>query len=132
MTAEPRAPTEFALRALFTDFVQIADSKLDEFLKAPLVRIDWQCRHRADELQDANGEPSLNKMLGPGAHPPFDRTLASLAQLAQKHAAKVVESISRWKKTHNDPVNPEITKHHVYVYTAVRPSRSRHAQTNVH
>ncbi|KZV99602.1 hypothetical protein EXIGLDRAFT_698301 [Exidia glandulosa HHB12029] len=97
VNAEPRAPTEFALRALFTDFVQIADTKLDEFLKAPL---------------EANGEPSLNKMLGPGAHPPFDRTLASLAQLAQKHAAKVVESVSRWKKTHNDPVNPDITKHH--------------------
>jgi len=53
-------------------------------------------------------------MLGPGVHQPFDRALASLAQLAQKHAAKVVESVSRWKKTHNgDAVSPDITKHHV-------------------
>ncbi|EJD54741.1 hypothetical protein AURDEDRAFT_79755 [Auricularia subglabra TFB-10046 SS5] len=95
--AEPRAPTEFALRALFMQFVTISEGKLDEFLRAPL-----------------DAEPSLHAMLGPGAHPPFDRTLASLAQLAQKHAAKVVESISRWKKTHNgDAVSPDITKHHV-------------------
>ena len=35
--AEPRAPTEFALRSLFMQFVTIADGKLDEFLRAPLV-----------------------------------------------------------------------------------------------
>ncbi|KAH7105208.1 cell morphogenesis N-terminal-domain-containing protein [Auriculariales sp. MPI-PUGE-AT-0066] len=95
--AEPRAPTEFALRSLFVQFVTIADGKLEEFLRAPL-----------------ESEPPLRSILGPGAHTPFDRALASLAQLAQKHAAKVVESVSRWKKTHNgDTVSADITKHHV-------------------
>jgi hypothetical protein len=36
---EPRTPAEYALHAVFTRFVVSADHKVDQFLKAPLVRL---------------------------------------------------------------------------------------------
>jgi hypothetical protein len=58
--------------------------------------------------------------LGPGVDSQFDDLLASLGKIAQKHTKPVVDSVMRWRKSHNEGVSAEITRYHAVSSPAPR------------
>jgi hypothetical protein len=51
--------------------------------------------------------------MGPSLDPKFDDLMGSLGKIAQKHPKPVIDSIMRWRRSHNENVSADILKHHV-------------------
>ncbi|KAK2461035.1 hypothetical protein APHAL10511_006976 [Amanita phalloides] len=92
---DPKTPSDFALHAVFIRFADIAEGKIDAFLRTPLDR-----------------ETPLANSMGGGVDTKFDDILSSLGKIAQKHAKAVIDSIMRWRRSQNENVGSEIIRVH--------------------
>ncbi|KAF5351214.1 hypothetical protein D9756_008427 [Leucocoprinus leucothites] len=121
---DPKTPSEFALHAVFIRFVALAERKIENFLRVPLVcfiplpHLSLQLNNDRVK-QDQN--PLLPDYMGPGVDTKFDEILRSLGQIAQKHAKQVIDSIMRWRRSQNESVSADITRTH----STESPSSSR-------
>ncbi|KAF8324255.1 cell morphogenesis N-terminal-domain-containing protein [Cantharellus anzutake] len=88
---EPRTPAEYALHAVFVQFVTISEQKIQSLLQETLV---------------STFEPPLVEKIGPGIDVSFDKVLDSLAHIAQRQAKPVIDALSRWKKGLSDQAIP--------------------------
>jgi hypothetical protein len=57
-----------------------------------------------------DNEPFLQELLGPGVDKAFDGLLDSLGRIAQRHTNAVIDCITRWRKTQNEPVSMAIVR----------------------
>lgn len=92
---DPRTPSEYALHAIFMQFAATAEDKIERFLKQPLER-----------------EPSLTDFFGPKVDSKFDDLLVSLGRIAMKSTKPVVDSIMRWRRSHQENVSSDIITFH--------------------
>jgi Cell morphogenesis N-terminal len=60
-------------------------------------------------------EPSLPEYLGPGIDKEFDGLLDSLGRIAQRHTNAVIDCITRWRRTQNEPVSLAVVGTTLYV-----------------
>lgn len=113
IVVDPKTPSDYALHAVFIRFASSAESKIDAFLKHPLVRelVATKVSGLSIFLQDK--EPLLPGYMGPGVEPKFDDILQSLGKIAQKHAKQVVDSIMRWRRTQHEPVGSDVIRVHI-------------------
>ena len=51
--------------------------------------------------------------MGPGVDSKLDELLSSLGKVAQKHAKPVIESVMRWRKSHNEGLDERLVNHHL-------------------
>ncbi|KAH7922710.1 hypothetical protein BV22DRAFT_1197227 [Leucogyrophana mollusca] len=91
----PRTPSDYALHAVFIRFATLAEAKMDVFLRESL-----------------DNEPLLSDFMGPTLDEKFDDLLRSLGKIAQKHAKPVIDSIMRWRRSHNESISSDILKYH--------------------
>lgn len=84
----PNTPSDYALSVVFHRFVTSAEALIETFLQKSLQE-----------------EPSLPDYLGPGVDKEFDGLLDSLGRIAQRHTNAVIDCITRWRKTQNEPVS---------------------------
>ncbi|EIW77202.1 hypothetical protein CONPUDRAFT_129444 [Coniophora puteana RWD-64-598 SS2] len=103
----PKTPSEYALHAVFIRFAATAEGKVDAFLRESL-----------------DFEPLLTDVFGPGIDPKFDDHLKSLGMIAQKNAKPVIDSVMRFRRSHNENVSKEILTFHYSKY----PSSARIAR----
>jgi hypothetical protein len=80
-------PSDYALSVVFHRFVTSAEALIAMFLQKSL-----------------DDEPFLPDFLGPGIDKSFDGLLDSLGRIAQRHTNAVIDCITRWRKTQNEPV----------------------------
>ncbi|EJF63380.1 hypothetical protein DICSQDRAFT_82970 [Dichomitus squalens LYAD-421 SS1] len=92
---DPRTPSDYALHAIFIRFAASAETHIDEILRLPVDR-----------------DVHLEDYMGPGVDEKFDDILSSLGKVAQRHAKPVVDSIMRWRKSQNEPADPDLIRHH--------------------
>ncbi|KAG0700602.1 cell morphogenesis N-terminal-domain-containing protein [Suillus ampliporus] len=90
-----KMPSDYALHAVFIRFATLAEAKMDVFLREPL-----------------DHESLLSNFMGPSLDPKFDDLMGSLGKIAQKHPKPVIDSIMRWRRSHNENVSADILKHH--------------------
>ncbi|KAG1841892.1 cell morphogenesis N-terminal-domain-containing protein [Suillus tomentosus] len=90
-----KTPSDYALHAVFIRFATLAEAKMNVFLRETL-----------------DHEPLLSDFIGPSLDPKFDDLLNSLGKIAQKHPRPVIDSIMRWRRSHNENVSADILKHH--------------------
>lgn len=101
---DPKTPSDFALHAVFIRFADLAEQKIETFLRLPLDQ-----------------EPPLAQSMGNSVDPKFDDILLSLGKIAQKHAKPVIDSIMRWRRSQNENVGSEI----ITVHTTRSPTLGR-------
>ncbi|KAF9196952.1 Cell morphoproteinsis protein PAG1 [Haplosporangium sp. Z 11] len=77
-----QTPSEFALKMLFTQFVKMAEAKLNAMVHLP--------------LQDT--EPDMLSPLKQGVDPKFDKLLASLGSIARHRPKPVIDCVMLWRK----------------------------------
>ncbi|ORZ22813.1 cell morphogenesis N-terminal-domain-containing protein [Lobosporangium transversale] len=77
-----QTPSEFALKMLFTQFVKMAEAKLNAMVHLP--------------LQDT--EPDILSPLKHGVDPKFDKLLESLGSIAQHRPKPVIDCVMLWRK----------------------------------
>ncbi|KAF9967252.1 Cell morphogenesis protein PAG1 [Mortierella alpina] len=82
MPHQLQTPSEFALKMLFTQFVKMAEAKLNAMVHLP--------------LQDT--EPDILSHLKHGVDPKFDKLLASLGSVARHRPQPVIECVLLWRK----------------------------------
>ncbi|KAI8602189.1 cell morphogenesis N-terminal-domain-containing protein [Dissophora ornata] len=86
-----QTPSEFALKMLFTQFVKMAEAKLNAMVHLP--------------LQDT--EPDILSPLKQGVDPKFDKLLESLGSIARHRPKPVIDCVMLWRKgkieTPDDP-----------------------------
>ncbi|KAF9361397.1 Cell morphogenesis protein PAG1 [Mortierella sp. AD094] len=85
LTASPhqmQTPSEFALKMLFTQFVKMAEAKLNAMVHLP--------------LQDT--EPDMLSPLKQGVDPKFDKLLESLGSVARHRPKPVIDCVMLWRK----------------------------------
>lgn len=80
-------PSDYALTVVFHRFVTSAEELIAVFLQRPL-----------------DDEPYLPDFLGPDRNKAFDGLLDSLGRIAQRHTSAVIDCITRWRRTQNEPV----------------------------
>ncbi|KAG2124183.1 cell morphogenesis N-terminal-domain-containing protein [Suillus clintonianus] len=90
-----KMPSDYALHAVFIRFATLAEAKMDVFLRETL-----------------DHEPLLSDFMGPSLDPKFDDLMGSLGKIAQKHPKPVIDSIRRWRRSHNENVSADILKYH--------------------
>ncbi|KAK3842159.1 MAG: cell morphogenesis N-terminal-domain-containing protein [Linnemannia gamsii] len=78
-----QTPSEFALKMLFTQFVKMAEAKLNAMVQIP--------------LQDT--EPDILSPLKQGVDPKFDKLLASLGSVARHRPKPVIDCVMLWRKS---------------------------------
>ncbi|KAF9931130.1 Cell morphogenesis protein PAG1 [Linnemannia zychae] len=78
-----QTPSEFALKMLFTQFVKMAEAKLNAMVQIP--------------LQDT--EPDILSPLKQGIDPKFDKLLASLGSIARHRPRPVIDCVMLWRKS---------------------------------
>ncbi|KAH7909870.1 cell morphogenesis N-terminal-domain-containing protein, partial [Hygrophoropsis aurantiaca] len=91
----PKTPSDYALHAVFIRFATLAEAKIDVFLRESL-----------------DHEPLLSDFMGPMLDEKFDDLLRSLGKIAQKQAKPVIDSIMRWRRSHNENIGGDILKYH--------------------
>ncbi|KAF8634828.1 hypothetical protein AX17_004079 [Amanita inopinata Kibby_2008] len=101
---DPKSPSDFALHAVFIRFADLAEKKIDAFLRLPLDQ-----------------EVPLAKSMAAGIDTKFDDILRSLGKIAQKHTKPVIDSIMRWRRSQNENVGSDIIR----VHTTRSPSLNR-------
>ncbi|KAF9115659.1 Cell morphoproteinsis protein PAG1 [Mortierella sp. AM989] len=77
-----QTPSEFALKMLFTQFVKMAEAKLNAMVHLP--------------LQDT--EPDMLSQLKQGFDPKFDKLLESLGSVARHRPKPVIDCVMLWRK----------------------------------
>ncbi|KAG0303961.1 Cell morphogenesis protein PAG1 [Dissophora globulifera] len=77
-----QTPSEFALKMLFTQFVKMAEAKLNAMVHLP--------------LQDT--EPDILSPLKQGVDPKFDKLLESLGSVARHRPKPVIDCVMLWRK----------------------------------
>ncbi|KAG1732965.1 cell morphogenesis N-terminal-domain-containing protein [Suillus lakei] len=95
VSSGPKTPSDYALHAVFIRFATLAEAKMVVFLRETL-----------------DHEPLLSNFMGPSLDPKFDDLMGSLGKIAQKHPKPVIDSIMRWRRSHNENVSTDILKHH--------------------
>ncbi|KAG0006355.1 Cell morphogenesis protein PAG1 [Entomortierella chlamydospora] len=90
-----QTPSEFALKMLFTQFVKMAEAKLNAMVHLP--------------LQDT--EPDMLSPLKQGVDPKFDKLLESLGSIARHRPKPVIDCVMLWRKSkiessEDSPVKP--------------------------
>ncbi|KAG1858767.1 cell morphogenesis N-terminal-domain-containing protein [Suillus subalutaceus] len=95
VSSGPKMPSDYALHAVFIRFATLAEAKMNVFLRETL-----------------DHEPLLSNFMGPSLDPKFDDLMGSLGKIAQKHPKPVIDSIMRWRRSHNENVSADILKHH--------------------
>ncbi|KAH0581896.1 hypothetical protein H2248_011576 [Termitomyces sp. 'cryptogamus'] len=93
---DPKTPSDYALHAVFIQFATIADGKIEKFLRRSF--------HQEPLL--------LPEFIGPGKDANFDKTLNSLAKIAQRHTKPVLDSIMRWRRGQQEDISPEMIRYH--------------------
>ncbi|KAF9151583.1 Cell morphoproteinsis protein PAG1 [Linnemannia schmuckeri] len=83
MPHQLQTPSEFALKMLFTQFVKMAEAKLNAMVQIP--------------LQDS--EPDILSPLKHGVDPKFDKLLASLGSVARHRPKPVIDCVMLWRKS---------------------------------
>ncbi|KAK5799013.1 cell morphogenesis N-terminal-domain-containing protein [Linnemannia elongata] len=83
MPHQLQTPSEFALKMLFTQFVKMAEAKLNAMVQIP--------------LQDS--EPDILSPLKQGVDPKFDKLLASLGSVARHRPKPVIDCVMLWRKS---------------------------------
>ncbi|KAF9908249.1 Cell morphogenesis protein PAG1 [Linnemannia zychae] len=83
MPHQLQTPSEFALKMLFTQFVKMAEAKLNAMIQIP--------------LQDT--EPDILSPLKQGVDPKFDKLLASLGSVARHRPRPVIDCVMLWRKS---------------------------------
>ncbi|CCA66737.1 hypothetical protein PIIN_00418 [Serendipita indica DSM 11827] len=96
-------PSDYALSVVFHRFVTSAEALIEVFLQKPL-----------------DGEPSLQEALGPGVDKSFDGLLDSLGRIAHRHTNAVIDCITRWRKTQNEPVSLAIVRNNLSINPPTR------------
>jgi len=92
-------PSDYALSVVFHRFVTSAEALIETFLQRSLQE-----------------EPSLPEYLGPGVDKEFDGLLDSLGRIAQRHANAVIDCITRWRRTQNEPISLAVVGHTLSVF----------------
>ena len=104
---EPRTPAEYALHAVFVQFVTVSEQKIQSLLQETLVSGIHFCDLCSVVLIMAQTfEPPLVERIGPETDVAFDKVLDSLAHIAQRQAKPVIDALTRWKKGLNDQAMP--------------------------
>jgi hypothetical protein len=89
-------PAVHALHVVFGRFVDAAERMLDVVL--------------GQTLED---EPYLPALLGPGVNPTFDGLLESLGRIAQRHTHAVINCVTEWRASSNEPVPTHIIRRYL-------------------
>ncbi|KAG0244404.1 Cell morphogenesis protein PAG1 [Actinomortierella wolfii] len=89
-----QTPSEFALKMLFTQFVKMAEAKLNAMIHLP--------------LQDS--EPDILSPLKQGVDPKFDKLLASLGSIARHRPKPVIDCVMLWRKSRIEAVDDHVPK----------------------
>lgn len=84
----PSTPSDYALSVVFHRFVTSAEALIETFLQKSL-----------------HEEPSLPDYLGQGVDKTFDGLVDSLGRISQRHTNAVIDCITRWRRTQNEPVS---------------------------
>ncbi|KAF8253553.1 hypothetical protein K440DRAFT_236308 [Wilcoxina mikolae CBS 423.85] len=84
---ESKTPAEYALHILFTQFVRLAERKVNSCLPPS---------HALDK------EPDIENICGPGADPAFDKLIGSLGYIARHKPKPVIDSLMIWRKSKSD------------------------------
>lgn len=69
--------------------------------------------------------------MGLGVDKKFDDILLSLAKIAQKHAKSVIDSITRWRRSQNDPVSEDIIHLHRSSHPSLTNNRSHNTSNSI-
>lgn len=85
LATDLKAPAEYTLHIIFTQFVRHAERKLNLCLDYPVL-----------------DEPPIIDLLGEGADPLFDKIIASLGYIARKKPKQVIDSVMFWRKSKSD------------------------------
>jgi len=84
---ESKSPAEYALHILFTQFVRLAERKVNSCLPP---------KHPLDK------EPDIESICGPGVDPAFDKLIGSLGYIARHKPKPVIDSLMIWRKSKSD------------------------------
>jgi hypothetical protein len=84
---EAKTPAEYALHILFTQFVRLAERKVNSCLPPS---------HLLDK------EPNIENICGPGVDPAFDKLIGSLGYIARHKPKPVIDSLMIWRKSKSD------------------------------
>lgn len=84
---ESKTPAEYALHILFTQFVRLAERKVNSCLPP---------NHPLDR------EPDIETICGPGVDPAFDKLIGSLGYIARHKPKPVIDSLMIWRKSKSD------------------------------
>ncbi|KAI5787397.1 cell morphogenesis N-terminal-domain-containing protein [Pyronema domesticum] len=84
---ETKTPAEYALQILFTQFVRLAERKVNSCLPP---------NHPLDK------EPDIESICGPGVDPAFDKLIGSLGYIARHKPKPVIDSLMIWRKSKSD------------------------------
>lgn len=87
---EPRTTSEYALHILFTQFVRLAERKINACLPP---------NHPLDT------EPLVDNIIGAGVDPAFDKLIGSLGSIAKSKPKPVIDSVMFWRKSKSDAAN---------------------------
>lgn len=84
---ESKTPAEYALHILFTQFVRLAERKVNSCLppNRPLDK-----------------EPDIESICGPGVDPAFDKLIGSLGYIARHKPKPVIDSLMIWRKSKSE------------------------------
>jgi hypothetical protein len=84
---EAKTPAEYALHILFTQFVRLAERKVNSCLPP---------NHPLDR------EPDIENICGAGVDPAFDKLIGSLGYIARHKPKPVIDSLMIWRKSKSD------------------------------
>ncbi|KAF8463503.1 cell morphogenesis N-terminal-domain-containing protein [Kalaharituber pfeilii] len=89
-STEPRTTSEYALHILFTQFVRLAERKINACLPP---------NHPLET------EPLVDNIIGAGVDPAFDKLIGSLGSIAKSKPKPVIDSVMFWRKSKSDAAN---------------------------
>ncbi|KAL7273120.1 Cell morphogenesis protein PAG1 [Rhizina undulata] len=84
---ENKTPAEYALHILFTQFVRVAERKINSCLPP---------NHPLDT------EPHIERICGAGVDPSFDKLIGSLGYIARHKPKPVIDSVMFWRKSKSE------------------------------
>ncbi|KAK6544562.1 Cell morphogenesis protein PAG1 [Orbilia ellipsospora] len=106
-SGEPKTPAEYALHILFTQFVRLAEAKIDACMKCGL-----------------EVEPNVEAICGAGADPAFDKLIGSLGYIARHKPRPVIDSVMYWRKGKSEAANSARTELKQVLVRIFRPQYS--------
>ncbi|KAF3163796.1 Cell morphoproteinsis protein PAG1 [Orbilia oligospora] len=108
-SSEPKTPAEYALHILFTQFVRLAEAKIDQCMKCGL-----------------EVEPNVEAICGAGVDPAFDKLIGSLGYIARHKPRPVIDSVMYWRKGKSEAANSARTelKHQMHHTKPTSPPSS--------